>query len=150
MLLYIAAMIRCPYLLLLLPLTITACDISGLILPSAGQGSSRIQGSRPDDPHRALVDALGSVAGAREVALLKPLLTNRLASTLDEVVGGPNAERFWRHMHTLQRGIQGGYTFPKPAPREDGRRMLPLRFKEGGDAQLVIKDEDGQPRIDRF
>ena len=150
MLLYIAAMTRCLYLLLLLPLSLTACDISGLILPPAGQVSASGPGGNRTDPHRALVDALGSVAGARELALLKPLLTRRLGSTLDDVVVGPNAQRFGRHMHTLQQGIQGGYTFPEPAKREDGRRDLPLRFKDGGNAQLIIQDEHGQPRIDRF
>lgn len=135
---------------LLLCCGLAACDISGLVLPPAGETEIHRRGDVQAENHRALVDALGRIAGARELSLLRPLLTRRMATTLDEVTRGLNAERFWQHLGKLQRGIRAGYSFPKAIARDDGRLELPLHFVDGENAQLLIMNEDGQPRIDRF
>ena len=136
---------------LLLPLCLGACDVSGLILPPAGEVPAGGGGTGEETVrHRALVDALGEVAGSRDTGRLGPLLTRRLAADLKDVVRGPNEKRFWEHLGRLERGIRGGYTFPRALKREDGRLELPLHFADGGDAQLLLKEERGQLRIDRF
>ena len=111
--------------------------------------------SRPQDLTEQVAEALDNrkvvarVAGAREIALLKPLVTRRLSSSLDEVIAN-NADRFWKHLEVLRRGIEGGFSIPSTFPREDGRVEVPLRFDNGGTAQLIVREEDGQPRVDRF
>jgi len=148
--LYIVDMKRCLCFPLLLILCFVACDVSGLILPPAGEALGGGAAEGTGNRYRALVDTLGQVVGTRDLGQLEPLLTARLASSLLDVVQGSNGDRFWRHLGGLERGIRGGYTFPKALTREDGRLELPLHFKTGGNAQLVLKEEGGQLRIDRF
>ncbi len=139
--------------LIILVFCLAGCDISGLVLPLGSPATPAPAAARTSSndisSYKTLVRTVARVAGAREIALLKPLVTRRLSSSLDEVIAN-NADRFWKHLEVLRRGIEGGFSIPSTFPREDGRVEVPLRFDNGGTAQLIVREEDGQPRVDRF
>ena len=130
---------------------LSACDIGDLLLPAGSRGAATpaVAPAEPADPYRTLVLTVARVAGAREITLLKPLVTRRLAGDLEEVMR-THRDRFWNHLDVIRKGVQGGFTMPAPVKRDDGRLELPLKFTGGGEATLIVRHEDGQPRIDRF
>ena len=95
--------------LIILVFCLAGCDISGLVLPLGSPATPAPAAARTSSndisSYKTLVRTVARVAGAREIALLKPLVTRRLSSSLDEVIAN-NADRFWKHLEVLRRPVR--------------------------------------------